>query len=136
MNALILKIIGENEADKDLLLDELNDDIESRQYTPKELDYIVEKVLYLLSEKIEDKVYESAMNLLVTAYPLTYNKKNINEFVIKNLKGMSSGNLIHALSIIAESNIADRLEILNFYKNSENKSIKNAAIKYLTMHED
>ncbi|ODC03939.1 hypothetical protein BFW38_10705 [Terasakiispira papahanaumokuakeensis] len=115
-----------------MLVDELNDEIETEVYSDKEKLSIVLKLLMLLPNETDLSVHESILNLLSGVYPSGLGVREIDNYILGYIQGSNSGSLVHALSIVSESNLEEKKEILTSFLKSDISAIQNLAQNYLS----
>ncbi len=93
---------------RDLLVDELSDEIESGCLSGEQLDVLVRDVVAALPTETDLAVRESFMNLLSEAYLQTREQESTDNYIVKHIAEMAPSELVHALAMLADSNIVNR----------------------------
>ncbi|WP_282176055.1 hypothetical protein [Vibrio nereis] len=131
-DSLISKICNSQNKNRDLLVDELNDEIESESFSADEILLIIHKLLILLPVETDQAVHESILNLLSGVYPSGNGAKDIEKYVLNYIQELNPGSLVHALSILSESNLVEKKEIFTNFTHSDNEAIRKIAQSLLT----
>ncbi|WP_372958499.1 hypothetical protein [Marinobacter sp.] len=126
------KIFDQNNSERDLLLDELCDEVGSGHLSRDKLDFLVRKVVAVLPEEKDPTVRESFMNLLSEAYLQTGERAVIDEYVLDNINAMVPAELVHAFAMLSDSTVGDRERILRDFTQSQNVAVREAAASYLS----
>ncbi|WP_444943245.1 hypothetical protein ACJJIK_15310 [Microbulbifer sp. ZKSA006] len=130
-NNLISKICDPQNHARDLLVDELNDEIEAGSFSKEDTQLIVHSLLKLLPAEQDQAVNESILNLLSSLYPSGITDRDIEVYVLDHIKDFKPGSLIHALSILSESKLNERKAIFSHFSKSDNTSIQEVVRNYL-----
>lgn len=131
-NSLIFQICNTRCDGRDILVDELNDEIEAKVYSDKETLSIVLKLLILLPNETDLSVHESILNLLSGVYPSGLGAREIENYILSDIQELHPGSLVHALSIVSESNLEEKKAILTSFSKSDISAIQNLAQNYLS----
>lgn len=131
-DSLISQICDPQNEDRDLLVDELNDEIETESYSEEETLSIIHKLLGLLPTETDQAVHESILNLLSGIYPTSNCSQDIERYILDYIQELKPGSLVHALSILSESKLAERKEIFTTFSHSDNEAIQKVARKFLS----
>ena len=131
---LLSKICDDSVKDRDVLVDELNDEIGNGHFSASETRNIILKLIEVLKLEKDFATHESIMNLLSNTYVDSDCKAEIESYVLEYVESMKPRSLVHALSIFSESSLTEREEVLKKYSNSENASIRKIANNYLFMY--
>jgi hypothetical protein len=131
-NDLILKICNPHSKNRDLLIDELNDEIEENQHSKEETDSIVKNLLEILKKETDSCVQESIFNLLSGVYNSTNSQKEIELYIKKHINLLMPNSIVHALSILSESKLPEREEIYCKLKNHSNPAVRKIAQENLS----
>jgi hypothetical protein len=115
-----------------LLVDELNDEIENGSFKAEEIYSITMKLLNLLPSETDETVHESVLNLLSGIYTSNICVPEIERYVIDYIEKMKPGSLVHAFSILSESNLEERNAIFSTFSQSENVAIQKLTRDYLS----
>ena len=132
MSTLISRICDPRGEDRDLLVDELNDGIEAESYSKQETLSIIHQLLGLLLTETDQAVCESILNLLSGIYPSGNGARDIEIYILEHIHELKPGALVHALSILSESNLEEREKIFSDFSYSDNESIREMARNYLS----
>jgi hypothetical protein len=131
-DSLISQICNPHNVDRDLLIDELNDEIEVESYSEEETLSIIHDLLRLLPTEKDQAVHESIMNLLSGIYPSGNGARDIERYILDYIQELKPGSLVHALSILAESKLEERRDIFDSFFHSDNEAIQKIARNYLS----
>lgn len=130
---ILAKIVDPLQPERDLLVDELNDQLEDGQYDDTTTRGIVLELVELAQSESNSDVHESILNLLAGHYlPGVTASSEIEAFVVAQMSTFSVGSLDHALGIVAESELKTREQILARYAQSDNPGIRETAEYFLT----
>ena len=133
MIELLEKIISPEEKQRDFLVDELNDLVESGIIKDTEVELVIERLSELLELESDPAVKESIFNLMGTAYEKGSAKQKIVDACVKYLSELSPGCLVHAIPIIASSERADKKQLLEPFLKSGNVAVKTVTEDCLKM---
>ncbi|MCG7928349.1 MAG: hypothetical protein JAY67_22775 [Candidatus Thiodiazotropha taylori] len=131
-DSLISKICDVNYEHRDLLVDELNDEIENGSFKAEEIRSITMNLLRVLPSETDETVHESVLNLLSSIYTSSICVSEIERYVIDHIQEMKPGSLVHAFSILSESKLKERKAIFFKFSRSENVAIQELTIDYLS----
>jgi hypothetical protein len=132
-NEFVSKAFDESIHDRSLVFDELNDGIEAGIYSESEVDEITLAILDALPSEKNESIHESMMNILSGIYLSSNHSKDIEKYVINHINSMKKNSIVHALSIISESNIKEKSDIVSTFVSYENKCISDLATEYLSI---
>ncbi|MET0027445.1 MAG: hypothetical protein ABW101_07380 [Candidatus Thiodiazotropha sp.] len=132
MSTLISRICDPHNEDRDLLVDELNDELVAESYSKQETLLIIHRLLGLLLTETDQSVCESVLNLLSGIYPSGNGARDIETYILEHIHELRPGALVHALSILSESNLDEREEIFSDFLHSDNRAIQEVARNYLS----
>jgi hypothetical protein len=123
----LTQIKDEVTQDRELLIDELCDLLENNRMSDEDQRLVVFQLASLLKTESNENVIESIFNLFGFAIFNSIYSDYITEISIAMLPDLKPGSLIHALSIIGESNLPNKKEYAEPYLLSDNPAIKEAA---------
>jgi hypothetical protein len=131
-DSLISRICDPQMENRDLLVDELNDELEIKSYDEEETLLIIHKLLSLLPTETDQAVHESILHLLSGIYSSGRGAQDIEKYILDNIQELKPGSLVHALSILSESKLAERKEIFSAFSQSDNLAIQEIARNYFS----
>lgn len=112
---ILRKIVNHSEPNRDLVVDDLNDLIESGQLHLKEKEEIVDFLVNVLASEVDEATYESIMNLLGNVFFDGVKEHQISASIVSLMPNMKATSLIHALPIIASSSVNNKVDIIKSY---------------------
>lgn len=124
---LLTRVADPSEASRDLLVDEINDQIEQRDLSPREIVGIVDQLLPFLSSGSDPALRESIFNLLGSAFERVGVLEHALQVVISLLGELPAGCLVHAIPIIADSEAPDRRALIAPFLGSPNPAVRRVA---------
>lgn len=131
MKDLLAKICDPTNEHRDLYVDELGDFVDGKNISESEQEIIV-NVLFDLFDGTDDWAFrESIFNL---AGKIFYNEIAVNKIIdesTKRINELTPGCLVHAISIIADSNYPDKYDLLRPFLVSKNLAISNLVKRLL-----
>ncbi|RKZ50577.1 MAG: hypothetical protein DRR16_19525 [Candidatus Parabeggiatoa sp. nov. 3] len=122
-HALLSKIYDRQQENRDRLVDELNDLVENNQFDEGEQAKIAKKLLVLLIDETNDAVFESVLNLLGGIYASGICVNAIASNIAGFINTLKPESLVHAIPIIAESNLPEKRKLLEPFLNSSHPAI-------------
>lgn len=131
----ISKAFNKNTKNRFLLFDEINDCVESDLYDKCLVDEIIKKILKDLPHEVDINVHESMMNILSSVYLDSSLSDEIEEYIIDNIEGMNKNSIFHALSIISESNLENRFDLLRYFSQKGDKAVSDFSKELLSVIE-
>ena len=131
---VLQKIKDKKFLNRDQLIDTLSDFFENNLFPVNEQQDIVFELIEILKEEDTDSVIESIFNLLGIAFYSNICIDSIVEVSITLLDRLAPGSLVHALSIIGDSNLQNKGELIERYLASENPSVKDAAAEAIVLY--
>lgn len=127
MKELLNKISNSMEKNRDLLIDELNDLVESGSLNRSDKELVVGRLLELLDQESDPAVNESIFNLIGSVFEEGIAKEKIANSCVAYLHKLPPGCLVHAIPIIVKSNRPDKRALLEPFLNSSNIAVKTIA---------
>jgi hypothetical protein len=112
---------------RDLAIDELADLFESHHLSEAIKIQSVFKLLQTVEMEESPSVIESIYNFFGIAFDDNICKIEIAEKCMQMLDRLEPGSLVHALPIIADSDLANRKELILKYLNSKNPAVEKVA---------
>ncbi|QYO67757.1 hypothetical protein [Leptolyngbya sp. 7M] len=114
---------------RDLPIDDLSTLLEYESLSDDEQHTVVSELVRFLEEDSvqEDAVVESIFNLLGIVFFQDKYTDLIANVSAKMLPRLMPGSLVHALLIIGESNLPNKVALIEKYLNSDNPAIRSAA---------
>jgi hypothetical protein len=112
---------------RDLVIDELADLFNGDHLSKTAKTQTVLRLLETVEREENPSVIESIYNLFGIAFADNICNSEIAEKCVKMLNRLESGSLVHALPIIAESDVVDRKSLILNYLNSGNPAIEKIA---------
>jgi hypothetical protein len=125
---LLLSLENRTNLQRDLIVDNLCDIIDYHPVTKEQKEEIVTAIMKLFDNESDSATRESMFNLLSSAQAFDISKESISCFTLDLLPKLEYQCLVHALPIIATSQIINRRELIQKYINSEDTSIKEVAL--------
>jgi hypothetical protein len=116
---------------RDLAIDELADLFETDQLSESEKQQFVLCLLQIVGSEESLSVVESIFHLFGIAFDNNLYQPEIVEKCADMLEQLEPGSLVHALPIIADSDLVNRKELILKYLGAENPSIKDMARELL-----
>lgn len=129
---LMEKIQDKNFERRDLLVDQLNDEIELGSYKETDLQYIISILIGIFSTEKDDCLHESIMNFISNSYLMLPDKEEVNELIISNYEDMKPNVLCHAISIIFDSDIPQKKDVLRSLLVYPDEEISKIVANYLS----
>lgn len=124
MLALVEMTTNRPVADRDLLIDQMNDMITNGSVTRSDQEIVVEALLKLILRESDEAVSESIWNLLGNVYEKGPWKESIADAAVTLLDLLPAGCLAHVIPIIGGSNRHDKHVLLAPFTASSNNAIR------------
>lgn len=128
MTSKILELIEDkSNQSRDLAIDELADLFESHHLSEAIKIQSIFKVLQIVETEENSSVIESIFNLFGIAFDDNICKSEIVDKCMHMLDRLEPGSLVHALPIIADSDLENKKGLIINYLSSENPAIEKIA---------
>lgn len=127
IQTLLTRVADPSVTGRDLLVDEINDQIEQRDMPESEIVHIVDQLLPALTRDSDPALQESVFNLLRSAFDRVGVLDHALRVIVSLLDELPPGCLIHALPIIADSAAPDRQTLIAPFLKSANPAVRRAA---------
>ena len=128
---LLDKVAHKAISGRDLLVDEMTDQIEHGSLSTPEIVEAVNRLVFLLGSEADPSVVESIFNLLGSAFDRVGIQDDALQVIISLLDKLPSGCLVHAIPIIERSNIQGKKQLIAPFLNSPNIAVRKVAEKSL-----
>lgn len=133
---LLPKVADKSLVGRDLLVDEINDQIEQGGISADEVAGIVNQLVPLLRSESDPAVMESIFNLFGSAFDRIGVQEDALQVIISLLDSLSSGCLVHAIPIIGHSTTRRKKELIAPFLTSSNIAVRTIAEKSLQSQGD
>jgi hypothetical protein len=130
-NVELRKRLDQSQADRDLLIDELNDQVERRQMSDTQVVQVANELTRLLIIESDYLVMESILNFLGSAFARVGVIEESLRVVISLLNNIPDGCLIHAIPLIGASDRQDKRELIAQFLTSSNSPVRSIAERTL-----
>ena len=120
MNQQLELIANASPESRDLLLDDLNDLLQSAPLEEDDAKVLVRDLSRLVDNKDSDAALESLFNVLGTLYAQGRARDEIEDIALKRMSSLPVGATVHALEIVGMSEIPSKRDLLATYTEHEN----------------
>jgi hypothetical protein len=109
---------------KHLLVDDLNDLLDHSDLTDESLCLVISTLAEIVPVTADSDMHESFFNLLFNSHKKGNCERFIENIVVERMPNLDEYSLVHAISLLSESQRPDRNELLLRYANHSSEIVR------------
>lgn len=132
MRHILASITSSAAPGRDLLIDDLGDIILDGGADLSEIEFVIRGLIDQAKNENEESVLESIYNLFRNAYFHGFLANEIAQATVAEVDRLPFGALIHAIDIVANSDLPFKRQVLERFLDSDNEEIRSAVVDCLS----